>query len=405
MLNGMTTRSPVRRLVIAGPTSSTMPIGSWPRMSPSVMKGPSTSYRCRSDPQMPLDVTRMTMSSGSWMAGSGTCSPRTSRRPCQVTAFIVAPSYRRRDGPGGSAPVTGLPAGSVAKRVARPAIRLSRAVDGEPTAMDLDRWFLSGAERGNPHTGLDERRSDGTAWTTGNEVRPLVHGRAYFAELLAAVRATRAGDLVLFTDWRGDPDERLGTDPDTEVSRVLCSAAERGVLVKGLIWRSHLDRFTFSAAENRHLGEEIEAAGGECVRDMRVRAGGSHHQKIVVVRYAGRPERDVAFVGGIDLCHSRNDGPEHRGDPQAVTMSPRYGPRPPWHDIQLAIRGAAVGDVEYLFREPWDDPAPVTRNPFYRLADLLRRDDDKPDPLPPHAADPAPCGTQAVHVLRTYACR
>ncbi|OLB66291.1 MAG: phospholipase [Actinobacteria bacterium 13_2_20CM_2_72_6] len=268
--------------------------------------------------------------------------------------------------------------------------------------MDLDRWFLSGAERGNPHTGLDERRSDGTAWTTGNEVRPLGHGRAYFAELLAAVRATRAGDLVLFTDWRGDPDERLGTDPDTEVSRVLCSAAERGVLVKGLIWRSHLDRFTFSAAENRHLGEEIEAAGGECVRDMRVRAGGSHHQKIVVVRYAGRPERDVAFVGGIDLCHSRNDGPEHRGDPQAVTMSPRYGPRPPWHDIQLAIRGPAVGDVEYSFRERWDDPTPVTRNPFYRLADLLRRDDDKPDPLPPQAPDPAPCGTQAVQVLRTY---
>src|SRR2546430_10602263 len=91
MLNGMTTRSPVRRLVIAGPTSSTMPIGSWPRMSPSVMKGPSTSYRCRSEPQMPLDVTRMTMSSGSWMAGSGTFSTRTSRRPCQVTAFMSLP--------------------------------------------------------------------------------------------------------------------------------------------------------------------------------------------------------------------------------------------------------------------------------------------------------------------------
>jgi phosphatidylserine/phosphatidylglycerophosphate/cardiolipin synthase-like enzyme len=268
--------------------------------------------------------------------------------------------------------------------------------------VDLDRWFLSGAERGNPHTGLDDRRSDGTAWSTGNEVRPLVHGRVYFAELQAAVRATRAGDLVLFTDWRGDPDERLGTEPDTEVSTVLCSAAERGVLVKGLIWRSHLDRFTFSAAENRHLGEEVESAGGECIRDMRVRVGGSHHQKIVVVRYAGRPERDVAFVGGIDLCHSRNDDARHLGDPLPVRMSPRYGPRPPWHDIQLAIRGPAVGDVEYSFRERWDDPTPVTRNPFYRVADLLRRDDDRPDPLPPQWPDPPRCGTHAVQVLRTY---
>jgi phosphatidylserine/phosphatidylglycerophosphate/cardiolipin synthase-like enzyme len=268
--------------------------------------------------------------------------------------------------------------------------------------VDLDRWYLSAAERDNPHTGLDGRRSDGTAWSTGNEVRPLVHGRAYFAELMAAVEATRAGDLVLFTDWRGDPDERLGREAGTEVSTVFCAAAARGVLVKGLIWRSHLDRFTFSAAENRHLGEKIEASGGECIRDMRVRAGGSHHQKIVVVRYAGRPERDVAFVGGVDLCHGRNDDAEHRGDPQAVGMSGKYGPRPPWHDIQLAIRGPAVGDVEYSFRERWDDPTPVTRNPFYRLADLVRRDDDRPDPLPPQWPDPPPCGTQAVQVLRTY---
>jgi phosphatidylserine/phosphatidylglycerophosphate/cardiolipin synthase-like enzyme len=270
--------------------------------------------------------------------------------------------------------------------------------------MDLDRWFLSSTERGNPDTGLDERRSDGTdpvAWSTGNEVRPLVHGRTYFAELLAAVRATRAGDLVLFTDWRGDPDERLG-GPGTEMSAVLGAAVERGVLVKGLIWRSHLDRFTFSAAENRHLGEKIKAAGGECIRDMRVRAGGSHHQKIVVVRYAGQPERDVAFVGGIDLCHSRNDDAAHLGDPQAVRMSPRYGPRPPWHDIQLAIRGPAVGDVEYSFRERWDDPTPVTRNPFYQVADRLRREDDRPDPMPPQWPDPPRCGTHAVQVLRTY---
>jgi hypothetical protein len=62
-----------------------------------------------------------------------------------------------------------------------------------------------------------------------------------------------------------------------------------------------------SERENRHLGEEIDAAGGVCLLDMRVRPGGSHHQKFVVLRHPGRPEQDCAFVGGIDLCHSRRD--------------------------------------------------------------------------------------------------
>src|SRR5436305_4305192 len=36
---------------------------------------------------MPLDVTRTIASVGSWMTGSSTQSTRTSRFPCQVTAF------------------------------------------------------------------------------------------------------------------------------------------------------------------------------------------------------------------------------------------------------------------------------------------------------------------------------
>jgi hypothetical protein len=158
----------------------------------------------------------------------------------------------------------------------------------------IDQWLLGPDERGNRHTVLD-RRHAGTPWTVGNDVRPLIHGAVYFAELLAAVRALRAGDLLMFTDWRGDPDELLD-GPGTEVSRVFCDAASRGVVVKGLVWRSHLDRFAFSEQENRHLGDEIEAAGGEVLRDMRVRPGGSHHQKYIVLRHPGRPELDVAFA-------------------------------------------------------------------------------------------------------------
>lgn len=266
-------------------------------------------------------------------------------------------------------------------------------------------WFLDPGERGNADTDLDARHESGLSWTAGNTVRPLVHGAVYFRELLAAIRATGTGDLIMFTDWRGDPDELLD-GPDTEVSAVLCAAASRGVLVRGLIWRSHLDRFRFSASENRHLGDEIEAAGGECLLDMRVRSGGSHHQKMVVLRHRDRPERDVAYVGGIDLCHSRGDDDEHGGDGQPQPITSEYGATPPWHDIQLEIRGPAVGDIEATFRERWDDPAPLSRSLFSRLRDLVQGEDTYANPLPAQRPDPpseADGGTERlVQVLRTY---
>jgi phosphatidylserine/phosphatidylglycerophosphate/cardiolipin synthase-like enzyme len=265
-------------------------------------------------------------------------------------------------------------------------------------------WFLSSLERGNGATILDRRHVDGDAWTAGNDVQALVHGASYFPELARCVGLMRDGDLLLFTDWRGDPDQLLD-GPDTEVSRVFCEAAARGVVVKGLVWRSHLDRLSFSEQENRHLGEEIEAAGGECLLDQRVRPGGSHHQKFVVLRFPDRPELDVAFVGGIDLCHSRHDGPEHPGDRQRQPMAQVYGNTPPWHDVQLAVRGPAVGDIETVFRERWNDPAPLTRNPVNRASELIRRDDRSPGSLPTQLADPAPRGTCRVQVLRTYPAR
>ena len=121
---------------------------------------------------------------------------------------------------------------------------------------------------------------------------------------------------------------------------------------------------------------------------MRVRTGGSHHQKLVVIRYRDHPEHDIAYVGGIDLCHSRRDDAEHLGDPQALEMAPEYGETPPWHDVMAAITGPAVYDVETVFRERWEDPTRLTRHPVYWTQDKLLRMDMSPDPLPEQAPPP-----------------
>ncbi len=260
--------------------------------------------------------------------------------------------------------------------------------------MDVEDWFLSDAERGNPACRLP-------AWCPGNTVTPLVDGATYFARLVTEVRALGTGDHLFFTDWRGDADEELTPEGPT-LGELFGDAARRGVVVKGLMWRSHSDEAAYSEQENRQLGDEVSDAGGEVLLDQRIRRAGSHHQKLVVLRHPGHPERDVAFVGGIDLCHSRRDDSAHHGDPQGLPMA-AYGDNPPWHDVQLDVRGPAVGMLDDVFRERWEDPHPLDlRTPIARLRDSLRHADLTAGPLPERPTDPVPAGTATVQVLRTY---
>jgi hypothetical protein len=264
--------------------------------------------------------------------------------------------------------------------------------------------FLLPDERENPHTRVDAHHGDGVAWSVGNHVRPVVHGRPYFAELHERVGAMGEGDLLVFVDWRGDPDQRLTDDPGSTVSATFTAAARRGVDVRGLLWRSHWNRLGFHSEKSRLLGVEIDEAGGQCLRDMRVRTGGAHHQKFVVLRHRDDPARDIAYVGGIDLCHGRRDAIDHQGDRQTLAMPQAFGPRPAWHDVHIAVTGPAVFDVESTFRERWEDSTPLTLNPGRFLSSLSRGEDLTPQPLPEQAPPPPSPAVahEAVQVLRTY---
>jgi phosphatidylserine/phosphatidylglycerophosphate/cardiolipin synthase-like enzyme len=264
------------------------------------------------------------------------------------------------------------------------------------------RWFLSAQERGNPATQIDTRHDTGVAWAIGNQVRPLVHGATYFQRLHDELRLLRAGDRVYFTDWRGDADQRLLPDGPT-VSELLCELAHSGVEIRGLVWRSHSDHVSFSAQQNDRLGKQLNQAGAEVLLDQRVRRFGSHHQKLFIIRHRDEPQRDVAFVGGIDLCHGRRDDAAHEGDPQQQPMDKRYGDRAPWHDASLELRGPVVGDLLFTFTERWDDPTPLDRRtPYRRLVQRRAGMPRHPQPLPQAFDEPEETGPHAVQVLRTY---
>jgi len=189
------------------------------------------------------------------------------------------------------------------------------------------------------------------------------------------------------------------------IVQALDRAAERGAVVRGLLWRSHSSALGWHLPANRNLAAALAADGGEVLLDQRVRALGSHHQKFVAVRRPRHPRDDVAFVGGIDLALGRRDDADHAGDPQPVAASTRYGPTPAQHDVQVELRGPAVREVDDVFRERWEDPGPLSRLPWRVLDDRLRGLPRAADPLPPASPDPPLAGTCSVQILRTYPSR
>ncbi|RBY85072.1 phospholipase, partial [Blastococcus sp. TF02A-30] len=254
-------------------------------------------------------------------------------------------------------------------------------------------WLLVGPQRGNHAAGLPDLAE-------GNDVRPLVDGRAYLAALAEALGRAGGGARVLFAGWRADADELL-QDGGPTLAEALVAAVERGALVRGLVWRSHPRALGYSAEANRELARAVTAAGGRVLLDHRVRPVGSHHQKFVVVAGADGAE-DVAFLGGLDTARSRRDGPAHDGDRQTRRFSARFGPTPAWHDVQLRLTGPAVRDVETVFRQRWADPTRLTRWPWHTLPDRVRGLPRAADPLPAPGPAPAPVGSRTVQLLRTY---
>ena len=262
-------------------------------------------------------------------------------------------------------------------------------------------WFLSAEERGNPATGLN--RQPDLAWTVGNRVEPLIHGATYFSRLVGRFATLDAGDQVLLTDWRGDSDELLGPSGPT-LGDSLSGLARRGVDIQGLLWRSHPGIFGFNEGEASDLADIVNRAGGVLLLDARIRRGGSHHQKLVLLLHHGRPMRispsSVASTSATGVATTsvmkairrprRSTRRSARGRP-GTTSRPRSTDRP----SPISWRRSANGGT---MRRRWSGPASGSAGSPYEPP----ANEETPRPAPALRASPPATGSHAVQVLRTY---
>jgi len=153
-----------------------------------------------------------------------------------------------------------------------------------------------------------------------------------------------------------DADIEFWTTHELSVRSVLGYAVSKGVEVKALIWKGAPIVAVCSAEESY---EELTAEHVDCILDdssfgIMHHPVESLHQKISVV------DGTHAFVGGVDLLiensgdFDRWDTPTHSFN--APLRANKDGTIPhPWHDAHALIEGPAAADVEYNFRQRWND--------------------------------------------------
>ncbi|WP_028309996.1 VTT domain-containing protein [Derxia gummosa] len=179
----------------------------------------------------------------------------------------------------------------------------------------------------------------------------LVDGAAYFGALRAALIGARHTIQIL--GWDIDSRVRLRRDdaddgwpaPLAELLDALVRARP-GLRAQVLSW----DYAMLFALEREWLSPL--RLGWRTHRRMQFRldgchpVGASHHQKVVVVDGA------IAFVGGLDLTRCRWDTPAHAAR-EPGRVDPDGKPYAPFHDVQMAVDGAAAAALGQLCAERW----------------------------------------------------
>jgi phosphatidylserine/phosphatidylglycerophosphate/cardiolipin synthase-like enzyme/uncharacterized membrane protein YdjX (TVP38/TMEM64 family) len=178
----------------------------------------------------------------------------------------------------------------------------------------------------------------------------LVDGEAYFQAFRDA--ALHARQSIMILGWDFDSRVRMLIDREADgfpdqlgqfLSALLVKQKQLHIYI--LTWDFHLIYFrerqwwlpsNLLAHRRMHF-----------VKDGSHPVGASHHQKIVVIDDA------VAFVGGLYFAQCRWDTREHRANHPARRLAVDEAPCRPFHDVQIAVDGAAARALGQLARERW----------------------------------------------------
>jgi cardiolipin synthase A/B len=172
----------------------------------------------------------------------------------------------------------------------------------------------------------------------GNFIRPLIDGEAAFSRICEAVDAARSSVWVTVAFLNSDfrmPDGRSFFD-------VLDGAAARGLDVRVIFWRTHLDgikHFHGHAEDHAFLamrGSKFLA------RWDRAQKHYCQHQKSWLIDAGHTGE--IAFVGGINLTNSSVSAAGHANRGGRHT-----------HDIYVELRGPSASDVHHNFVQRWNE--------------------------------------------------
>ncbi len=218
----------------------------------------------------------------------------------------------------------------------------------------------------------------------GNFEKPVnafgfVDGAEYFGNLVKVLR--EAKKEILIADWSLQPCLYLyrGEDAtaDDRLDFLLKRKAADGVKIYILVWWE-VSLAVGTTVNSGHV-ESVFAADKNIMvlrhPKNNVMHKWSHHQKFVVV------DREIAYVGGLDLCNGRYDTPDHPlvdnnhlkplfpgkdyYNPLILTHSGLDRPfvdlldrdtccRLPWHDVHARVDGDCAKAVAQNFLERWN---------------------------------------------------
>lgn len=167
----------------------------------------------------------------------------------------------------------------------------------------------------------------GTPWLSGNHVRTLPNGDAFFPPMIEAIRKAR--QTITFETFA------FVEAPITrDVTQALCERAREGVAVHMIL----------DHTGSRKAGKANIKALREAGVDLHFfhpfnplfpkRTNNRTHRKILVV------DGEIAFTGGAGFAHAWS-GNAH---------SPEH-----WRDTQYEIKGPAVAPIQQSFAENWHE--------------------------------------------------